>query len=191
MDYQGNMSENENERGIAMVSVLMFLVILTLIGMSALESSGLQERMSGNMRDQDVAFQAAENAVREGETWVASLTALPPFSPSGSGDCVAPCANVVWDINAVEVNGGNFLDHAFWNAGTNTRPATAVSGAQTPPMFVVERNWFLSDPGGSLDEGQPTDQSEGFQVFRITARGTGQTNDSRSVIQTTFAQRFN
>lgn len=56
------LQSRQSERGIAMVTVLLFLAVMTMIGLAAMQSSGLQERMSGNMRDQDVAFQAAENA---------------------------------------------------------------------------------------------------------------------------------
>jgi len=181
-----------HERGIAMVTVLMFLVIMTIIGMAAMRSSGLQERMSGNMRDQDVAFQAAENALREGEAWVNALVAMPTVSASGSGNCTAPCANTVWTLDAVEINAGNFTDHAnIWDAGVkNVRAGTIVGTENTAPQYVIEYNRFISDPTSSLNIGQPGDEN-GRQLFRVTARGTGMTDDSRSVTQSTYAKRMN
>jgi type IV pilus assembly protein PilX len=180
------------ERGVAMITVLMFLVIMTLIGLAAMQSSGLQERMSGNMRDQDVAFQATENALREGETWINGLTTMPIISASGSGNCDPYCASAVWALDATEVSSGNFLNHAFWDESITPlyRAGTAVSGANTAPKFVVEYNQFISDPTSGLTIGQPSDDT-GRQLFRVTARGTGETDASRSVIQSTFAKRLN
>jgi len=185
-------SLRQSERGIALITVLMFLVIVTIIGMAAMQSSGLQERMSGNMRDQDVAFQAAENALREGEAWVDAQTAMPTVSISGSGNCVDPyCDSTVWAIGATEVNGGNFLDHTnFWDvANNNARTANTVGVEATRPQYVVEYDRFVSDPASALNIGQPGDE-QGRQLFRITSRGTGITDDSRSVTQSTYAKRF-
>ena len=51
------------ERGAALVTSLVILVILTLIGVSALRNVTLSERMSGNLRDTNIAFQAAESCL--------------------------------------------------------------------------------------------------------------------------------
>lgn len=95
----------------------------------------------------------------------------------------------MWTLDAAEINGGNFLNHAFWDAGTNLRPGTAVAGAATPPQFVLEYDQFISDPSGSINIGQPGDEN-GRELFRVTSRGTGETDASRSVIQSTYVKRF-
>lgn len=179
------------ERGIAMISVLMFLLIMTIIGMAAMQSSSLQERMAGNMRDQDVSFQAAENALREGEAWLAAQTSMPTVSASGAANCDPYCNSTVWELNASQINGGNFLDHAnVWDAATkNVRAGTSVGSEASAPQYVIEYNKFISDPASSLNIGQPGDEL-GRQLFRVTARGTGLTDDSRSVTQSTYAKRF-
>lgn len=46
---------------------LIILVVLTLIGVQAMRTNIVQERMAGNMRERNVAFQAAEAALRVGE----------------------------------------------------------------------------------------------------------------------------
>lgn len=47
--------------------VLILLLIMTLLGLAALRSTLLQERMAGSMRDRGISFQAAESALREAE----------------------------------------------------------------------------------------------------------------------------
>ena len=55
------------QTGAALITGLIFLVILSIIGVTAARMSSLEERMSGNMRDRLVAMQAAELALRDAE----------------------------------------------------------------------------------------------------------------------------
>jgi len=52
------------QRGAALFISLMFLILLTLIGLSAANVGILQERMAGNVRESNIAFQTAEAALR-------------------------------------------------------------------------------------------------------------------------------
>ena len=60
----------QTNRGATLVVGLIMLVVLTMLSLSAMQSATLQERMSGNMRDYNQAFQSAENAIREAEVAV-------------------------------------------------------------------------------------------------------------------------
>ena len=51
-----------NQSGAALFTALIFLLILTLIGVTALRNSGLSERMSTNSQISQMAFNAAESA---------------------------------------------------------------------------------------------------------------------------------
>jgi len=181
--FEGSGLFRRHERGIALVTVLVFMVILSIIGMAAMQSSGLQEKMSGNMRNQDVAFQAAETAVRQGELWVEQLVSQPALQ---SVACTGAC-EVVWDKNDALINGGNFTDHAFWDAGTNLRTGTAIAGVNSAPKLVVEDAGYIRDMSSSL---LWSSNPIGSELYRVTARGTGETDEARSVIQTTYAKRF-
>jgi type IV pilus assembly protein PilX len=65
------------QKGAALIIGLIILVVLTLIGVQAMRTSIVQERMAGNMRERNVAFQAAEAALRVGE-------ATGPFTPGNA-----------------------------------------------------------------------------------------------------------
>ncbi|HEY5758074.1 MAG TPA: PilX N-terminal domain-containing pilus assembly protein, partial [Steroidobacter sp.] len=51
------------QHGAALVISLLLLLIMTLLGLGASQSTRLQERMAGNQRDQELALQAAEAAL--------------------------------------------------------------------------------------------------------------------------------
>lgn len=56
-----------SQRGAILVIALFMLLLLTIIGLSSMRGTALQESMAGNMRDSSLALQAAEAALRQGE----------------------------------------------------------------------------------------------------------------------------
>ncbi len=52
------------QRGVTLIITLVMLVVITLIALSSLRSTTMNERMAGNSRDRQRALQAAEAAVR-------------------------------------------------------------------------------------------------------------------------------
>lgn len=55
------------ERGAVLIVALIMLLLLTIIGLSSMRGTSLQESMAGNMRDSNLALQASEAALRKGE----------------------------------------------------------------------------------------------------------------------------
>jgi type IV pilus assembly protein PilX len=67
---------------------LVFLVMLTVLGLSSMQGSTLEERMSGNLRDRNVALQAAELALRDAERDLAALKSDgTTFCKAGDSGC--------------------------------------------------------------------------------------------------------
>lgn len=55
------------QHGAVFVTAMVLLVILTLLGITAMKMANLEELMSGNMRDRNLALQAAEMGLRYAE----------------------------------------------------------------------------------------------------------------------------
>jgi len=55
------------EHGMALILALIFLLVLTILGVGAMQNTLLQERMAGNYAERNQAFQMAELAVRSVE----------------------------------------------------------------------------------------------------------------------------
>jgi type IV pilus assembly protein PilX len=58
------------QRGISLIVILLLLLVMTLIGLAVLRTTLLQERMSANLRDRSLSFQAAEAALRDAEEFI-------------------------------------------------------------------------------------------------------------------------
>ena len=65
------------QRGAILVTALLLLLTLTIIGVSVVQMTRMQERMAGNARDLNLAFQGAEAALREGEQQIFDALARP------------------------------------------------------------------------------------------------------------------
>src|SRR6056297_1720978 len=65
---------HRTQRGAALFISLMFLIILTLIGLSAANVGVMQERMASNVAQSNVAFQRAEATLRNIEQGVVQIS---------------------------------------------------------------------------------------------------------------------
>ena len=63
-------SFGQRQRGMALLVSLVFLLLLTLIGLSSMQSATLQEKMTSSVMLRNQSFQMAEAALRMGENAV-------------------------------------------------------------------------------------------------------------------------
>lgn len=68
------MFKKSNQTGIALPITLILLFVMTLVGVTSLRTSTLQEGMSTNTRLRQVAFNAAETTLREAEYTLVELS---------------------------------------------------------------------------------------------------------------------
>ena len=115
------MHSSRRERGAVLIVALLFLVMLTLLGVTAMTGTTLEERMAGNARDNAVAFQAAEAALRDARRDLGEW-AVPGFA----GKRALP-AN--WALNISNFGVG------FTNGTCNTTLA-AAQGLCLPDTYV-------------------------------------------------------
>lgn len=155
----------KRQNGSVLVISLILLMLLTMIGVSAMQNTGLEERMAGNMRNRNLAFQAAESALRAGEAVLGAHGALPDFTG----------ANGMYESNAAPP--GAFAD---WT--NNTVEFSEITGhVAQAPRYVIQR---VIDTGGPVGAGIPTENQ--MLMYRVTARGVGGTDTAVAVVQSTF-----
>ncbi|MCB1858087.1 MAG: pilus assembly protein PilX [Gammaproteobacteria bacterium] len=179
------------ERGAVLITALMILLLLTIFGVSTMDTNILDEKMAGNMRDRNTAFQAAESALRAGENWLASQTVLPDIRDIGNAADTSP----IWDLNSPDQEFPNMTnnvpwweerDTAWWTGkavviAANQADAAWVPGVFAQPGYLIE---LLPPSLGSLEAGQALDGADVF--LQITARGVGGSDSSVVVLQSTF-----
>ena len=155
----------QRQRGVALLIALIMLLILTVGGVTSMRNSTMQERMAGNMRDRELAFQAAERALRAGEAYLNSFNSTP--SPSDDAWFHTEGNAPAWD--GVDCSSGNVQ-------------SVSVDSADGACYFVEE---ILSASGGSgiSVPGQPTQQK---RLYRVTASASGLTGRTRVVLRSSY-----
>lgn len=166
---------SKKQEGTVLIVSLVLLLVLTILGISGMQTSGLQERMAGNMHDASLAFQAAEAALREGERFVGSAT-LPEFNDSNGLYVYAPTESDKNSSIPVWRRGNWSWDDAREYQGT-------LQNLSAAPRYVIEELPRVLRPGASAAADEPLpDQA----VYRITARARGGSDASEVILQSTY-----
>lgn len=177
------------QSGAVLVVSLILLFVLTILAVSMSQTTRLQERMAGNVRDADLAFQAAEAGLRDGEDLIDESIDLPITcaSPAGTPGCI------VYELGALDLVDLR-TDETFWESNrateygvTGQRDLGNVDNGRTEadPRYVVEYIDEIAD-----DENLPPVITSRRYFYRVTSRGTGGTEQAQAVLETTFAERF-
>ncbi|HEV2110249.1 MAG TPA: PilX N-terminal domain-containing pilus assembly protein [Gammaproteobacteria bacterium] len=176
-----NPSPLRHQRGVVLIVALILLLVLTMIGVGVTQSTSLEERMAGNARDKDLAFQAAEAGLRGGEDGL--LQALfTNFNNSAGQYEYDPTAAPIWTtVNWTDAT------KVIAYAGTPIAMSTGSTTQQLPqqPVFIVEQLPPVPAPGQNLGATEYGDAPT-IQLFRITALGTGGDANAQAMLQTVF-----
>lgn len=193
-------STRNPQQGVVLITAVMLLVVLSILAISMLKTTILEERMVSSSRDWSNAFQAAESALRDaereikdstrisGQTGFAALCST-TSSPKGAGLCQPnACTNTASNGNCspIWVHLATVQNDAGWKTGSGTSKsiqygaitnAAALSGVGAQPRYIIE---VLSPPSGSLI---PKPGTPPNYVYRVTAVGFGVNTQSRVMLQ--------
>ena len=170
------------QSGAILVVSLLLLLVLTMLGLTAMQMTRMEERMSGNTRDRDIAFQGAEAGLREGEAQLETLTEEPI-------PCLAaPC--FVWERGANEMIGElRDKDQSWWTTNSQQFGDDGEGDMHTSeqPRFVVQEVRRIEN---DLNVGQ-SDDGSGRSVYRVVSTSPGATSEARVMLETTFTRLSN
>jgi len=185
------------QEGAILVIALLFLVLLTIIGVSSISGVTLEEKMASNLREQNVAFQAAESALRDAEIdleggiggtgnrdpmTIAANFASDCTTAFTNGVCRQPAAPPgTWQTEIVTVSTWNWTDANKTVAYGRFTGATALTGVFRQPRYVIEY----------LQEKDDSSTAPITRYFRISARGWGADQNSSVTLQTVYRQPMN
>jgi type IV pilus assembly protein PilX len=150
----------DGQRGMALLVSLVFLLLLTLIGLSSMQSATLQEKMAGSVALRNQSFQSAEAALRVGEGTVQRDSyALPDCS--GVVQCAPPSES-------------STITSAGFNASSGVTWIASGKG------FYGVQNIGVSRNAVNVPINTPA------TLYRVTAVGIA--GHSRSVVESIYAK---
>lgn len=200
--------------GSALVISMLLLTVMTLAGVFSMQSTLLEERMAGNTRDRELAFEAAEAAIHSGEEYIQSNTFVyTNYTDTCTGGlCTRREDDATYDNTAAPGDAGWVdprwaLDGALnvWADGSGRYREYGVVFAETyqKPRYIIEfvgyhpvdpavpitanpPEWYGSPQFG----GDPGWQAEWSELYRITALGFGGSPNARVMVQTMYSKSF-
>ena len=134
------------QNGTVLIISMIILLIMTIIGLSSMRSTIMEEKMSQNVRDTNLAFEAAEAALRDAGRWLNDQVHEPiPMAQNGCSG--SPC-DVYLNYVTTE---DTFKNPAFWTAAvTREYPTTGAGdrdypGVSANPKYIIEDRAFIPD----------------------------------------------
>ena len=173
------------QNGMALLLCLIFLMALTLIGLSAASDTILQNRLTSNLQEAERAKQSALLTLSWAEQWLLSLDGDPPEG------CTAPCDGLKLH-SAEDLPANPESENISWwleqghEAGidpvTGGRVVTIARDSFDVPVWIIE----VVKTTPAMAEGNPH-----LQVwYRILARGSGRTGSTVSVMESTVVRSW-
>jgi type IV pilus assembly protein PilX len=181
-----HVDSRRRQRGVTLIVSMILLMIMSLLAITSLRGTVMQERMSANTYDSDLAFQAAEAGLRLGERsaeeWAKAGISIPIIpvcpDPNSTGRYINKNPELACPEPWIETIG-----EPFWHAAsTGETLQFADSGLSLAPQYIVE---LISVKAPCNPSTPAADQT--CKRFRITAGSKDANGRARVVLQSIYA----
>jgi type IV pilus assembly protein PilX len=177
----------QRQKGAILVVSLLMLLVMTVLALSASTSTRLQERMAGNSRDVELAFQGSEAGLRDAERGIqqqveANGMRMISLCTDAQQRCVVGRPAAATDYFEAT--------STWWVANSRPYGDPAVQefdGLVTDPLLRSEL-WVTA--GDSLTDGAKPNQQSGTAYFVNTSRSVGGTATAEVVVQSVYAAAY-
>ena len=171
------------QQGSALIVSLSILLVLTILGVSAMRNISLEEKMAGNMRDSQVAFEGAEAALRDGELYLETFFNKDDFVKEGAG------------ATAFYLEKGNnppaWTDENNWN---DARVLTTDRNIHFDGYEISQSPQFMIQKVTESETAKTPNASKHYDehlfatinIYQITARGFGVSPNSMVMLQSHY-----
>ena len=161
-----------DQSGAVLIISLIMLLLLTLIGASSMQTTSLEEKMAGNIRDRNLAFQAAESALNAAEASLDPPNALPTFTDAGTGGFYSATSTIP--------TSAAILTDSFWTTSPKaTSSVTTLGNGITTPVYIIQQlPAACFSPPCTVMPPPP---------YRITVRATGASTNTVVILQSVYS----
>jgi type IV pilus assembly protein PilX len=189
--------QSRKEQGALIILTLLILMVVSMLGMASIDSTGLEMKMSSNSRNQQMAFEAAEYTLSWVENDLAESGYFSTESITNGSSCGAVCFSSSctngycftgispdsW--SACQVGAGAtepYEDEATWSAAASHRTLN-IPNSDITAKYIIEFWCYASRvPGEELSDLNKT------PVYRITAYTEGEGGKARAMLRSTVKQ---
>jgi type IV pilus assembly protein PilX len=164
MTRQPHSNLRTRQTGTALFISLILLLVLTVIGVTAARLQTVEERMSQNQNNQQLAMESAEAALRQSEQ---AVIAQAPWATNFAAN-----AGGTYDLLAEIAGAGSIVDQAGWTASAIAYNGPAMASVPVaPPSMVIEQLPTVTGAGDPMATSMY--QMQPKTVARVTVNATG------------------
>ena len=160
------------QRGVVLFTALILLLILTLVGVLLARSESVEESISENDQDHEVAIQAAEATLRYAEVGLYNGT-YQDFSSDNNGLYTWASGTPDW--------------YQQYNLSSPATTMLSYTGGSPPavsaPGFLIESLPAAALPGQALGAAQYNPPTPPINVYRITSYSYGGDRNTAAELQ--------
>jgi type IV pilus assembly protein PilX len=173
--YQSNL----RQKGAVLIVSMLLLLVMTILALSISQTTTMEERMAGNARDMELAFQSAEASNKFAEFKLSKLSNIVACTTTAIGaGCdaygqgqlgvveFATQAQTYWTSNGVEYGVANSHD---------------ITEVNEDPFFIPQQLARVNDTKEL--------PSSGVIYFEITSRSVGKASSTTALTQEVIATR--
>ena len=193
----------EQQRGIALIVVLIMVLLVTVLGIAGVRTLVMQERMSANSLDRTLAMQSAERVLRNAEAIAQAQAASSPVNPGfptrvPATTCASPSVSDGSPCNAAGLCAqpspgclDRWLDTGVtWKTVSSQAPASAASAAYDTDATLsagLNQQYLIEYLGNNFACTATKSAAFNCKLYRITVRTlTPNTDRALVMLQSTF-----
>ena len=180
-----------NERGIALLTVFLMLLLLTILGIAAITVTGLENRMAGFFRTTEAAAAAAQSCEGTAANIIQQTIAPPGQLPAGFLSPAGPVPSANGPTLQSEITGATLPSPPAASSGLpseNNTDAASLSQANLILQFNgfdiygdIDRLYIHNKPG--MD---PTKEGGQEILYRITCVATNAATAASSTVTSVY-----
>ncbi len=182
----------KNQQGAVLIVSMLILLILTILGITAMSTTTLEEKMTSNFKQRQIAFQSASSALRDAEAWLLNPVNIllaahleTKFNGSAFELFTLRRPTPATSLNPVSFNIDNTNDWGVVGNG-KTISISLPNNGSTSPKYIIEYMGRVGDP--PLNYTSPDLRQ---YAFRITAIGWGTDNTTTYITQSSLRRMLN
>ena len=172
-------ADRSRQRGVALISSILLLLIITILALSMFRAIGTEERIAGNTRDKERALHAALGAQQYGEWW------LLQGNNALVGNAIACGATVDANLGAGQIcsNLPVNVTQLPWPIATLYTPQDMGIAGLTAALagdyvYALRPGFYITDLGTAAD---------GLgETYQVDAYGYGSSANSVSVVESVY-----
>ncbi|WP_152208336.1 pilus assembly PilX family protein [Marinobacter changyiensis] len=170
------------QHGAVLFISLIILLVLTILAISGMQGSVMQERMAGAQSEGISALEAAEDGARVGELWVKdNVLTFSDFDSTGG----------LYDLRDETKRAPSPYDETTWTS-EKVKSGNPIGGV-TPVYFVEYQGLgFAEDQlaDGVIGGYNHESGAANIHAFRVVARAEGPSGRARRIIEVYFTKQI-